>query len=448
MPKSEKPLPLFGLIIATLTLFLVPDPCIARTRTRDCGSTMCGNINITYPFRLKSQPRECSDYQLEVDCDDHNRTTFVTNQMNFYVQQIFYENSMFRVSFANLAMDNCSLPLERFHEDSLYCEMYFRGWYFTFYEAMYLVNCSAPMNSSLYVEASRCTNSSSNTPPPSSYFYFMDWNTPPSQFNRYCTPIAKVPIVAENATAMSTSEIYEKLLMGLEASWADRWGPDAKRVCSDRSFEKTLSSLRYALQTYADSFVYYLFNGPHVAYNSNYAPKSTYILCLAITGGVILARASPGIFCLIAVVIYKWRRRHLSADDTIEEFLQRQKDLMPIRYSYREIEKMTKGFKDKLGEGGYGSVFKGKLRSGYLVAIKLLGKSKSNGDDFINEVATIGRIHHINVAKLIGFCVEGSKQALVFDFMPNGSLDRILFAEESKTTLSWQKMFDIALGQS
>ncbi|XVF79249.1 hypothetical protein PTKIN_Ptkin14bG0205900 [Pterospermum kingtungense] len=152
---------------------------------------------------------------------------------------------------------------------------------------------------------------------------------------------------------------------------------------------------------------------------------------ISFKGGVILARALPGIFCLIAVVIYKWRRRHLSADDTIEAFLQHQRDLMPIRYSYREIEQMTRGFKEKLGEGGYGSVFKGKLRSGYLVAIKLLGKSKGNGDDFINEVATIGRIHHIIVAKLIGFCVEGSKQALVFDFMPNGSLDRILFAEES-----------------
>ncbi|MFQ6620953.1 hypothetical protein Gotur_001961, partial [Gossypium turneri] len=107
---------------------------------------------------------------------------------------------------------------------------------------------------------------------------------------------------------------------------------------------------------------------------------------------------------------------------------------------------MTKNFKDKLGEGGYGSVFKGKLRSGHHVAIKLLGKSKGNGQDFINEVASIGRIHHANVAKLIGFCVEGSKQALVYDFMSNGSLDKIIFTEENKNTLGWKKMFDIVLG--
>ncbi|MBA0606263.1 hypothetical protein Godav_018757, partial [Gossypium davidsonii] len=107
---------------------------------------------------------------------------------------------------------------------------------------------------------------------------------------------------------------------------------------------------------------------------------------------------------------------------------------------------ITKNFKDKLGEGGYGSVFKGKLRSGHHVAVKLLDKSKGNGQDFINEVASIGRIHHANVAKLIGFCVERSKQALVYDFMPNGSLDKIIFTEENKNTLGWKKMFDIVLG--
>ncbi|XP_012468618.1 rust resistance kinase Lr10 [Gossypium raimondii] len=107
---------------------------------------------------------------------------------------------------------------------------------------------------------------------------------------------------------------------------------------------------------------------------------------------------------------------------------------------------MTKNFKDKLGEGGYGSVFKGKLRSVHHVAIKLLGKSKGNGQDFINEVASIGTIHHANVGKLIGFCVEGSKQAQVYDFMSNGSLDKIIFTEENKNTLGWKKMFDIVLG--
>ncbi|XP_059434379.1 rust resistance kinase Lr10-like [Corylus avellana] len=150
--------------------------------------------------------------------------------------------------------------------------------------------------------------------------------------------------------------------------------------------------------------------------------------------------------CVIAFLIYKWRRRHLSMYDNIEEFLQSHNNLMPIRYSYSEVKKMTKSFKDKLGEGGFGTVFKGKLQSGRLVAIKMLGKSKANGQDFISEVATIGRIHHVNVVQLIGFCVERSKRALVYEFMPNGSLNTFIFSPEVSSLLSYDKMYDIALG--
>ena len=92
---------------------------------------------------------------------------------------------------------------------------------------------------------------------------------------------------------------------------------------------------------------------------------------------------------VVAFLINKWFMRHLSTNDAIEEFLQSQNNFMPINYSFSEIWKMTKGFKDKLGEGGYGSVYKGKLQSGRLIAIKMLDKSKVNGQDFISEVTTI-----------------------------------------------------------
>ncbi|XP_043694875.1 rust resistance kinase Lr10-like [Telopea speciosissima] len=143
------------------------------------------------------------------------------------------------------------------------------------------------------------------------------------------------------------------------------------------------------------------------------------------------------------------RRRHLSLDTNIEEFLQEHNNLLLIQYSYSDIKKMTKHFRDKLGQGGFGSVYKGKLRSGNLVAIKMLANSKGNGQDFMNEVGTIGRIHHVNVVRLIGFCFEGLKRALVYDFMPNGSLDKYIFTQEQKGTIyssSWERMYKISLG--
>ncbi|WMV16358.1 hypothetical protein MTR67_009743 [Solanum verrucosum] len=108
---------------------------------------------------------------------------------------------------------------------------------------------------------------------------------------------------------------------------------------------------------------------------------------------------------------------------------------------------MTRGFKEKLGEGGYGSVYKGTLRSGRDVAVKMLSKPKAGCQDFMNEVATVGRIHHVNVVGLVGYCVEGTKRALVYDFMPNGSLDKyISTSQEGSPLLSWQRKYDIILG--
>ncbi|CAA2994078.1 rust resistance kinase Lr10-like [Olea europaea subsp. europaea] len=167
---------------------------------------------------------------------------------------------------------------------------------------------------------------------------------------------------------------------------------------------------------------------------------------LEILGWILAARFSCGILFLFTLLAYKIRRRHLSVYDDIEEFLQIQNNFMPIRYSYRDLKNMTKNFKDKLGEGGYGTVFKGQLRSGPFVAIKLMGKTKTSGQEFISEVATIGRIHHINVVRLIGFCVEGSKRALIYEFMPNGSLEKYIFPQEVTVFLSYGKIFEIALG--
>ncbi|KAM1039084.1 hypothetical protein EV1_033299 [Malus domestica] len=134
-------------------------------------------------------------------------------------------------------------------------------------------------------------------------------------------------------------------------------------------------------------------------------------------------------------------------DEAVEEFLDAYKNLMPRRYSYSDIKKITMDFKDKLGKGGFGSVFKGELSDGHRVAVKMLSGSKGEGQDFINEVATIGRIHHVNVVQLIGFCSERSKRALVYDFMPNGSLEKYIFLEKEKgVVLGWDRMHEIALG--
>ncbi|XP_050890902.1 LEAF RUST 10 DISEASE-RESISTANCE LOCUS RECEPTOR-LIKE PROTEIN KINASE-like 2.1 [Lathyrus oleraceus] len=83
----------------------------------------------------------------------------------------------------------------------------------------------------------------------------------------------------------------------------------------------------------------------------------------------------------------------------------------------------AKGDLNKLGQGGFGSVYKGNLPDECVVAVKVLSESKDNGEDFINEVASIRRTSHVNIVKLLGFCLDGSKKALIYEFMSNGSLE-------------------------
>ena len=131
--------------------------------------------------------------------------------------------------------------------------------------------------------------------------------------------------------------------------------------------------------------------------------------------------------------------------ENAKQFIKDYQSMLLTNYSYNDIKKMTNGFKEKLGEGGYGSVYKGKLSDGRLVAVKLLENYKDN-QNFINEVATIGRIHHVNVIRLLGFCWDGSKQALLYEFMPNGSVGDLLSKEEIKLTLGLEKLLEIAIG--
>ncbi|KAF7850477.1 hypothetical protein BT93_L5458 [Corymbia citriodora subsp. variegata] len=174
-------------------------------------------------------------------------------------------------------------------------------------------------------------------------------------------------------------------------------------------------------------------------------PQSKHLTYAQIEGFMVV-KFILGAPCVMTLLICKWRRRHLAMDQNVENFLQSNNDFLPIRYSYSDIKKIIGGLKNKLGEGGYGSVFKGRLRSGRDVAVKILKKGKANGQDFISEVVTIGRIHHVNVVGLVGFCFEGSKQALVYDFMHNGSLDKHIFSRGEETCLDSKEVYKIALG--
>ncbi|KAK9911927.1 hypothetical protein M0R45_035807 [Rubus argutus] len=153
---------------------------------------------------------------------------------------------------------------------------------------------------------------------------------------------------------------------------------------------------------------------------------------------------------LLAIVIhrfYTWDINEKKHQLNVERFLEDYEAFKPGRYSYADIKRITNGFRDKLGEGAYGTVFKGNLSSEVFVAVKVLNNSKGDGEEFVNEVGAMGHIHHVNVVRMVGFCADGYRRALVYEYFPNGSLqDFISSADNKNGFLGWDRLKDISLG--
>ncbi|KGN47531.1 probable serine/threonine-protein kinase PBL21 isoform X1 [Cucumis sativus] len=118
-------------------------------------------------------------------------------------------------------------------------------------------------------------------------------------------------------------------------------------------------------------------------------------------------------------------------------------------FTFRELAMATRGFKEVnlLGEGGFGRVYKGRLESGQIVAVKQLNRDGLQGfQEFIVEVLMLSLLHHPNLVTLIGYCTDGDQRLLVYEFMPMGSLEDHLFdIGTDKKPLSWNTRMKIAV---
>ncbi|KAF9599715.1 hypothetical protein IFM89_001661 [Coptis chinensis] len=162
-------------------------------------------------------------------------------------------------------------------------------------------------------------------------------------------------------------------------------------------------------------------------------------------------------------------RRYLDGDNgttpaSIQTFLHNYSLERPTRFSYKQLKKYTNNFAQKIGQGGFGSVFKGQLPNGFTIAVKILDETTNQIEtQFLNEVLTIGCIHHNHLVRLMGYCFDRSRIALIYEYLVNGSLDKYILQKrhmnkgQSKNTstpqdvteimnLMWTQLLDIAIG--
>eukprot|EP00258_Populus_trichocarpa_P049418 XP_024465437.1 rust resistance kinase Lr10 [Populus trichocarpa] len=403
--RQESPVP--STTLFSVLIFILSTEVEARFIPHGCSRSSCGDIEIIdYPFRLKTDPPGCGETVFQLSCEN-NKTILEFHSGKYYVKQISYDDNRLRVVDFNLASGSCSLPYKSVSVDEVRDDHHYRlvsNTYTSF------IKCSNNLSDQAY-RLLPCLSGNGSS------FYVSYDNYIISNLQGPCSFISRVPTVYQTVLFPSFDSILQLMQTGFDLEWSIE--------CWDSSF----------------SYDCYKSGNYHPPWFAAFSMTWNVLSAIYLVGRFILAPI--GIF---GFLIHKYMTTKKAIDNE-QRFLRRQQHSMPRRYSYSDIIAITNNFENKLGQGGFGTVYKGQLRDGFSVAVKMLDNPKCNDEDFINEVSIIGRIHQVNIVWLMGFCSEGCHRALVFEYMANGSLDKLLFSREAERHLvGWEKLLQIALG--
>ncbi|XP_026439129.1 putative receptor-like protein kinase At4g00960 [Papaver somniferum] len=164
--------------------------------------------------------------------------------------------------------------------------------------------------------------------------------------------------------------------------------------------------------------------------------------------GIIVLPSVIAVLSIIVILLYfciKTRKKAVKETDDIDEI----QSAESLQFKFSIISAATQNFSDanKLGEGGFGTVYKGTLLDGQETAVKKLAKNSGQGEEeFKNEVVLLVKLQHKNLVRLLGFCLDGDEKLLVYEFMKHGSLDQFLFDPIKSTHLDWGRRYKIIGG--
>ncbi|KAF8006269.1 hypothetical protein BT93_K0533 [Corymbia citriodora subsp. variegata] len=301
-----------------------------------------------------------------------------------------------------------------------------------------------------------CSNGQCSCPALSgreSYFKVVDYKQP------YLGCSENVPLSCEASKHQSLLELeniaYFSLTPDLEDIDASSCKDACTKNCSCKAAIFQHESNCTSSRCYLPTQVFSLMNVPEKMFSYN---STAYLKVQNVTSvdnrmsnrlPIILGSSFGALFMMIlviATVLFVQKRDDNQAEeDHLDQVLGKTN-----RFTYNDLKTITDEFGKKLGEGGFGSVFEGTLSDGTKVAVKHLNGFGQVKKSFLAEVETIGRIHHVNLVRLVGFCAEKSHKLLVYEYMSNGSLDKWIFHKSNECVLDWRQrkkiILDIAKG--
>nr|CAB3476350.1 unnamed protein product [Digitaria exilis] len=468
------------LLLSTLLPFLVSllhASTAAAAAATSCAPRACGNLSIAYPFWLPNQPSSspCGPAAFQVDC--HNGEASLARSFHgaYKILHISYANHTVVVSNGNVQTDaTTGCPVPRVDVSASLSLAPFTASADANAQLVFLFNCTAAAPAGFAAVKCPAANAVVRLDP--------RYDVSEARVVAGDCDYSVVPVLpGYNASGgSSVGEDYPLLLRG---GYLLEW-----RAAAGDCAACNASGGRCGYDSDADAFACFCSDGssrparcgtyiPHPGIN--HTQMTCFVLADAKKSGkkiVLIVSLSITLCLLLAflIIVLELRRRthgfslpsimgRSNGNDTanVEKLLLKYGALAPKRYRYSELKKITESFKHRLGEGGYGAVFRGVLTSSSSgggrpreVAVKVLHHSRPNGEEFLNEVMSIGRTSHVNIVTLLGFCLEGSsKRALVYEYMPNGSLDRyIVFSDSgdpaatSAAMMGWETLQEIAGG--
>ncbi|XP_024046706.1 rust resistance kinase Lr10 [Citrus clementina] len=425
-----------------LFLFLPYTCTLAKASAEDnktdkyefCQPTRCSNKSprIRYPFRLKAQPTSCGLEGFELSCLSDKTILHLPSSGDYYVHEISYLDSSITIADVN----ETACPFQSLISVNLTNSKFF----LPFNESYALCNCpekvAAERTSVEAIGPINCLSNENNLFYAIYSEYSMEYMPPSCRKSRTVEIPDGLPLQDIATTARA-----RPVVLGWETLDGCYDCENSGNYCGFNTTSNSTICVYCGFNTTSNSTICVAVK------NQKHGPGPLSISLISTgtsIGGITL-------FALVIFLIYRSRESEKEKETQlkVEKFLENYRTVNPTRYTYKELKKITSRFKHRLGQGGYGSVFRGKLFNGIPVAVKMLEHLKGNGQEFINEVATIGRIHHFHIVRLLGFCSEGNRRALIYEFMPNGSLEKFIFSKTNSSShrqLSWEKLRKIAFG--
>ncbi|KAF8108219.1 hypothetical protein N665_0113s0009 [Sinapis alba] len=388
------------LCLIILLLLFHHCPCVTSQRApRGFCDTLihCGNISVGFPFWGEKRHERCGHPSLKLNCNKRsNTTTLFISGYNYSLLHIDNTSNIIRLFRQDLSRSFCSASFS-----------------------------STPLPSELF----------QNLPSYKSLtvFYYCDYRH--HLLGNFTCPYPEKGL----GSLVRISNIRKLCDKSFEVTVPTSYVPD-EQALNLTHLESVLKKGFEVKMTIGEKFCQdCIIPGGHcglICSDTMYTTGGTYRMNRSIVitfGSVVGTILTVYVAVLLAFVLSERRAINAGRDHNLEALVSLR------RYSYGQIKKITKSFTDVVGRGGFGTVYKGKLSDGSKVAVKVLNDSKSNCEDFINEVASMSQTSHVNIVSMLGFCYEGSKRAIIYEFLENGSLDQ-------SSNLDVSTLYGIALG--